>query len=111
MRASRYLAQLSGHNQIRMTCACIAVQCIRKRSTCQRRFKSGTIYQLQTSPYWVPTYDSGDFKFSPIIATTEFYHDAGWSDWSPLGVPSSVTATTNAAIANLTFATVPEPST
>jgi hypothetical protein len=77
------------------------------------QLNTGTIYQIQASAYWAPTSDNNtDFGFDDTITATGFYHDAGWSNWTPLGGPSSTTTTGQyAQLANFNFTTVPEPST
>jgi len=73
--------------------------------------ETGTTYQLQSTAYWVPTYDAGDFNFDTVVASTDFYQTGGWAGWGAPASPSAGTPANNpAAMANFTFNTVPEPS-
>lgn len=69
-------------------------------------------YQLQSIAYFANRYDQVDFAFDSIVASTSYAHDGGWAgSWGPKEAASTgATTAPYAAIANLTFAPVPEPS-
>jgi hypothetical protein len=72
---------------------------------------TGTNYQLQASAYWAPVYDStSSFTYDSVVASTTYSKTGGWTDWTAPAFASSGATTEYAAIANLTFASVPEPT-
>jgi hypothetical protein len=72
---------------------------------------AGTNYQLQAIAYWAPVYDSASsFTYSSVVGSTSYSQTRAWYNWAPLDAPSSGATTDYAAIANLTFSSVPEPS-
>ena len=76
---------------------------------------SGVNYQVQGSAYWAPIYgDNASFTYGSEIdaASVTLYHNAVWSDWTPLSAPSStaIADSTAPAFVNFTFTSVPEPS-